>query len=57
MSTPLHPHVMCIWGDILIGLGTSVKAFKPSGEAFQGGGECTNHFHHIHHSGITIWTS
>ena len=56
MSTRLHPHITCIWDDILIGLGTSVRAFKPSSEAFQTGGECTNHFHHIHHFKITITT-
>ena len=54
MSTLLQPHVTCVWGDILIGLGMSVMAFKPSGETFQAGGECTNHFHHIHHFRITI---
>ena len=57
MSTLLHPHVTCVWGDIPIGLGTSVATFKPSGEACQTSGECINHFHHIHHSGITILTS
>ena len=57
MSTLLHPHVMCIWGDIPIGLGTRVGTFKPSSEAFQAVGECTNHLHHIHHSVITISTS
>ena len=54
MSTLFHPHVTCIWGDFLIGLGTGVRAFKPSCEAFQAVSECTNHLHHIHHSGITI---
>ena len=34
LSTPLHPHVTCIWGDILIGLGMRVRTFKPSSEAF-----------------------
>ena len=57
MSTLLHPHVMCIWGDIPIGLGTRVGTFKPSSEAFQTVGECTNHLHHVHHSVITISTS
>ena len=32
---PFHPHVTCVWGDILIGLSTGVRAFKPSCEAFQ----------------------
>ena len=54
MSTILHPHVTCIWGDIPIGLGTRVRTFKPSKEAFQAVGECTNHLHHVYHSGITI---
>ena len=54
MSTLLHPHVICVWGDIPIGLGTSVVAFKPSVEACQTGGKCINHLHHIHHSRITI---
>ena len=54
MSTLHHPHVTCVWGDILIGLGTRVMTFKPSSEAFQAVGECTNHLHHVHHSGITI---
>ena len=57
MSTPFHPHVTCVWGDILIGLGAGVRAFKPSCEAFQTIGECANHIHHVHHSGITISTS
>ena len=26
MSTLLHPYIMCVWGDIPIGLGTSVVA-------------------------------
>ena len=54
MSTLFHPHVTCVWGDFLIGLGMWVRAFKPSCEAFQAVGECTNHLHHVHHSGITI---
>ena len=54
MSTLLHLHVMCVWGDIPIGLGTS---FKPSVEIYQTCGECINHLHHIHHSGITISAS
>ena len=57
MSTLFHPHVTCVWGDILVGLGTGVRAFKPLCEAFQAIGECTNHLHHVHHSGITISTS
>ena len=57
MSTLFHSHVTCVWGDILIGLGMGVRAFKPSCEAFQAVGECTNHLHHVHHSGITISTS
>ena len=57
MSTILHPHVMCVWGDIFIELGTSVMTFKPSVEVCQTCGECVNHLHHIHHCGITISTS
>ena len=57
MSTLFHPHVTCIWVDILIGLGTGVRAFKPSCEAFQTVGECPNHLHHVYHSGITTLTS
>ena len=57
MSTLFHPHVTCIWGDILVGLGTGVSAFKPSCEAFQPVGECPNHLHHVHHSEITSLTS
>ena len=54
MSTLLHPHVTCVWGDILVGLGTRVRTFKPSSVAFQAVGKCTNHLHHVHHFGITI---
>ena len=54
MNTFLHPYVMCVWGDIPVGLGTGVRTFKPSSKAFQTVGECTNHLHHVHHSGITI---
>ena len=54
MITLLHPHVTCIWSDVLIGLGMKVRTFKPSSEAFQAIGECTNHLHHVHRSGITI---
>ena len=54
MSTIFHPHITYVWDDTLIGLGTGVKAFKPSCEAFQAIGECTNHLHHVHHSGITF---
>ena len=57
MSTLFHPHVTCVWGDILIGLGTGVRAFKHSCEAFQTVGECPNHLHHVYHSGITTSTS
>ena len=57
MSTLLHPHITCVWGDIPIRLGTSVVTFKPSIEVCQTGGECINYLHHIHHSGITISTS
>ena len=57
MSTLFHPHVTCVWGDFLIGLGTEVRAFKPSWETFQVVGECTNHLHHVHHSGISILIS
>ena len=53
MSTLFHPHVTYVWGDILIGLGTGVRAFKPLCKAFQTIGECPNHLHHIHHSEIT----
>ena len=54
MSTLLHPHVTYVSGDIPVGLGTRVRTFKPSSEAFQAIGESTNHFHHVHHFGITI---
>ena len=57
MSTLFHPHVTCVWGDFLIGLGTRVRAFKPSYEALQAVGESTNHLHHLHHSGITTLIS
>ena len=57
MSTLFRPYITCVWGDILIELGTGVRAFKPSCEAFQTVGECPNHFHHVHHSGITTSTS
>ena len=53
-SSPLHPHITCVWGDIPIGLGTRVRTFEPSSEAFQASGECTDHLHHVHHIGITI---
>ena len=56
MSTLFHPHVMCVWGDILIGLGTSVVTFKPSIEICQTSGECINHLYNIHHFRITIST-
>ena len=54
MSTLLHPHITCVWGDIPIGLGTSVVTFKPSVEVCQIGGECINHLHYIHHPGVSI---
>ena len=54
MSTLLHPHVTCVWGDIPIGLGSRVRTFKPSSEAFQAVGERINHLYHVYHSGITI---
>ena len=57
MSTLHHPHVTWVWGDIPIGLGTRVRTFKPSSEAFQAVGECSNHLHHVHHFEITISTS
>ena len=57
MSTIFHPHVTCVWDDFLIELGMGVRAFKPSCEAFQAVGECTNHLHYVHHSGITILMS
>ena len=53
---PFSPTRHLLWGDILIGLGMGVRAFKPSCEAFQAVGECTNHLHHVHHFGITIST-
>ena len=56
MSTLLHPHDTCIWGDILKGLGTIVVTFKPSGEACQTCSEGINHLHHIPHFGITFLT-
>ena len=56
MSTLLHPHDTCVWGDIPWGLGTIIMTFKPSGEAFQTGGECINHPHHIPHFGIAFLT-
>ena len=56
MSTLLHPHVTCVWGDIPIGLGTNVMAFKPSVEVCQTGGECINHPYHIPYSEITFLT-
>ena len=56
MSTLLHLHVTCVWGDIPIGFGTRVRTFKLSSEAFQAVGECTNHLHHVHHFEITIST-
>ena len=57
MSTLFHPHDTCIWDDILIRLGTRVRAFKPSCEAFQAVGESINHLHYFHHSGITTLIS
>ena len=57
MSILLHPHVTCVWGDFLIGLGMGVRAFKPLYEAFQAVGECTNHLHHVHHFEITVLIS
>ena len=57
MSTLFHSHVTCILGDFLIGLGTRVRAFKPSCEAFQAVGESTNHLHYVHHSEITTLIS
>ena len=54
MSTLLHPHVTCVWGDILVGLGTRVRTFTPSSEDFQAVGKCTNHLHHVHHFRIII---
>ena len=47
MHTLLHPHVTCVWGDIPIGLGTSVVTFKPSVEVSQTSGESINHLHQI----------
>ena len=57
MSTLLHPHITCVWGDFPIGLGTSVVTFKPFIEVCQTGGECINHLYHIHHSGVSISAS
>ena len=51
------PTRTCIWGDIPIGLGTSVVTVKPYAEACQTSGECINHLHHVHYSRITISTS
>ena len=53
-DTLLQLHVTCVWGDIPIGLGTRGRTFKPSNEAFQVVGECTNDLHHVHNFGITI---
>ena len=57
MSTPLHPHVTCIWGDIPIGLGTWIVTFKPAVEVCQTCSECLNHFHYVHHTGLSILIS
>ena len=54
---PFSSHVTCVWSDILIGLGTGVRAFKLSCESFQTVGECPNHLHHVYHFGITTSTS
>ena len=54
-STLLHSHITCVWGDIPIGLGTSVVTFKRSVEVCQISGECINHFHHIHHLESSSW--
>ena len=54
LSSPTR-HV-CL-GDISEGLGTRVRTFKPSSEAFPAVGECTNHLHHVHYFGITIQIS
>ena len=56
MCTLLHPHDMCVWGDIPRGLGTIVVTFKPSSEACQPGSEGIIHLHHIPHFGITFLT-
>ena len=54
---PFSPTRHVRLGDIPTGLGTRVRNFKLSSETFQAVGECTNHLHHVHHSGITISTS
>ena len=54
---PFSPTRHLRLGDILIGLGTGVRAFKPSCEAFQTVGECPNHLHHVYHSEIITSTS
>ena len=56
MCTLLHPHDMCVWGDIPRGLSTIVVTFKPSSEACQPGSEGIIHLHHIPHFGITFLT-
>ena len=52
----MHGHVVMLMHEYPFSptrhlrLGTGVRAFKPSCEAFQAVGECTNHLHHVHHS-------
>ena len=55
MSILHHPHVTCVWGDIRIGLGTRVRTFKPSSEAFQVVGECTNHLCKVEFNQPSCW--
>ena len=57
MSTPLHPGVTCVWGNIPIGLGMWIVASKLAIEVCQTCGECLNHIHYIHHIRISILTS
>ena len=57
MSTLLHLNVKCVWDDIPIGLGMWIVTFKPAVEVCQTCGECLNHLHYIHHTGISILTS
>ena len=57
MSTPLHPHVTCVWGDIPIGLDTWIVTFKPAVEVCQTCSECLNNFHYVHHTRLSILIS
>ena len=57
MSTSLHSHITCVWGDIPIGLGTWIVTLKPAVEVCQTCSECLNHFHYVHHTGLSILIS